>query len=50
MPDIIKVPRKDVGLILMGCDGIWEKRSAEQMTKWIHKKMEGSPNDLGKIL
>ncbi len=25
MPDIIKVPRKDVGLILMGCDGIWER-------------------------
>lgn len=22
-PDVIKVPRKDVCLILMGCDGVW---------------------------
>lgn len=38
-PEIIKVPRKEVSLILMGCDGIWETKTEEKMTKWIHKKM-----------
>lgn len=26
-PDIVKIPRKEVSLILMGCDGIWETKS-----------------------
>lgn len=34
----------------MGCDGVWENKSCEQMTKWIHKKLETYQNDLGKVL
>lgn len=27
LPSIVKVPRKDVALIFMGCDGVWETKS-----------------------
>ena len=24
----------------MGCDGIWERKTNENMIKWMHKKMD----------
>lgn len=30
----------DIDFIIMGCDGIWEKKSNEEMVEWIYKEME----------
>lgn len=30
----------DIDFIIMGCDGIWEKLSNEEMVEWIYKEME----------
>lgn len=37
VPDIIKIPRKGVEFIIMGCDGIWETKSNTKMIKTIAK-------------
>ena len=38
-PDIRKFPLKGFEYIIMGCDGIWEVKDNEQMTKWISKRL-----------
>lgn len=38
-PDIIKIPRLGVNFVIMGCDGIWEKKSNSEMVKWIDRKI-----------
>jgi serine/threonine protein phosphatase PrpC len=38
-PEITKFPRKGLHFIIMGCDGIWECRSSEQMTEWIRARL-----------
>lgn len=48
-PDIFKVPRQDLYFMIMGCDGIWECKTSEQMTSWIASKLEKRV-PLGKIL
>lgn len=50
IPDVIKIPRNDVKFILMGCDGIWEKKNSFKMIKWIAKKHVQYKGDLVKIL
>ena len=36
----------DLDFILMGCDGIWERKTNEEMVEWVYKQMQGnnSPN------
>lgn len=37
-------------MILVGCDGIWETKSPEKMTKWLHKKIASHQENLEKIV
>ena len=30
----------DCDFIIMGCDGIWEKKSNEEMVNWIYEQMD----------
>lgn len=30
---------EDLDFILMGCDGIWERKSNEEMVEWVYKKL-----------
>lgn len=30
----------DIDFIIMGCDGIWEKRTNEEMVAWVYAKMK----------
>ena len=39
-PDIIKCKREGVEFILMGCDGIWERKSNEVMVEWVRRRLE----------
>jgi serine/threonine protein phosphatase PrpC len=27
----------DLDFILMGCDGVWERKSNEEMVEWVYK-------------
>lgn len=46
---------KGVDFILMGCDGIWEKKSNEEAVEWIYgqinkAKADGEEIDIKKIV
>lgn len=30
---------EDLDFILMGCDGVWEQKSNEEMVEWVYKKL-----------
>lgn len=30
--------------ILMGCDGVWETKSNEEMVEWVYNKLEQAPD------
>jgi serine/threonine protein phosphatase PrpC len=30
---------EDLDFILMGCDGIWERKSNEEMVEWVYKQL-----------
>ena len=34
----------DLDFIFMGCDGVWERKSNEEMVEWIYKKLAGNKN------
>lgn len=38
-PDIRKFDNKGIEFIIMGCDGIWEVKDNDQMTKWVSKRL-----------
>jgi serine/threonine protein phosphatase PrpC len=44
----------DIDFIIMGCDGIWEKKSNEEMVAWVYDKLkqqkEAGEDDLKKIV
>jgi len=44
-PDVYEydIP-EDLDFILMGCDGIWERKSNEQMVDWVYSKLAGDKN------
>lgn len=35
---------REVDFILMGCDGVWETKSNEEMVEWVYKKLEEAPD------
>lgn len=43
-PEVMSIEREQVQFIMLGCDGIWEKKDAEKMVKWIYSKRK-SPNN-----
>jgi serine/threonine protein phosphatase PrpC len=34
----------DLDFIFMGCDGVWERKSNEEMVEWIYKMLAGNKN------
>ena len=48
-PDILKIPNNKLDFIIMGCDGIWEVKSNDDMVKWVRKRIE-TKNNLGSIV
>ena len=30
--------------LLMGCDGVWESKSNEEMCEWVYRKLEEAPD------
>ena len=39
-PDITKVKNENIDFIIMGCDGIWQVKTNNQMVDWIKKRLE----------
>ncbi len=33
----------DLDFVIMGCDGVWEQKSNEEMVAWIYKQLGGKP-------
>jgi len=29
----------DIDFIIMGCDGVWEQKSNEEMVEWVYKRV-----------
>lgn len=50
LPDITKVCRADISHILIGCDGIWERKSNEEMGKWLNKALQNQTLNIKKII
>ena len=41
-PDVFEYDMpNDLDFILMGCDGVWERKSNEEMVEWIYKELAG---------
>ena len=41
-PDIQKVKNYNIDFVIIGCDGIWEVKSSDEMVKWIKKRLESN--------
>lgn len=39
-PDIEKIKNENINFIIMGCDGIWEVKSNDQMVELIGKQLK----------
>lgn len=50
VPDVCKLARSHIKFIMLGCDGIWEKKSSMKMMKFVTKKYEPNQGNLAKIL
>lgn len=48
-PDVMKVKREKIDFIIMGCDGIWEVKTNNDMVSWITKRIGEDKNGI-KIL
>lgn len=49
-PDVEVIENKDIDFIIMGCDGIWETKSNEDMVKWVQKRLSEKGKKLGTIV
>lgn len=49
-PDVEVLDNKDVDFIIMGCDGIWETKTNEDMVKWVQKRISDKNKKLGTIV
>ena len=43
-PDVLKVKRENIDFIIMGCDGIWEVKSNNDMVNWMTKRIGEKDN------
>ena len=47
-PDTYEFPLdNDIDFILMGCDGIWEKKSNEQAVEWVYENLNKQKQEVG---
>ena len=45
-PDTYEYPlESDSDFIIMGCDGVWETKSNDEMVEWVYKKLGSSPQN-----
>lgn len=49
-PDVIKIPNQNIDFIIMGCDGIWQVKTNEDMVEWVAKRLADPKKQQGKIL
>ena len=44
-PDVYEYDMpEDLDFVLMGCDGIWERKSNEEMVEWVYSKLGENKN------
>ena len=44
-PDVYEYEfSSEADFILMGCDGVWETKSNEEMCEWVYRKLEEAPD------
>jgi serine/threonine protein phosphatase PrpC len=44
-PDVYEYEMpEDLDFVLMGCDGIWERKSNEEMVEWVYSKLGENKN------
>lgn len=41
-PDITKTKNENVEFIIMGCDGIWEVKTNNDMIDWVRKRLDNN--------
>lgn len=39
-PDIKSIDAQNIDFIIMGCDGIWQVKSNEQMVEWVRRRID----------
>lgn len=39
-PDITKIRNDNIDFIIMGCDGIWEIKTNQEMVDWVKSRQE----------
>ena len=39
-PDLKVINNKDIDFIIMGCDGIWQVKSNDQMREWVATRLK----------
>lgn len=52
-PDVFEYElTSDCDFIIMGCDGVWEQKSNEEMVKWVYEQLGPEPQkaDLTKVV
>ena len=44
-PDVFEYEfTAEADFLLMGCDGVWETKSNEQMCEWVYDKLQNAPD------
>jgi serine/threonine protein phosphatase PrpC len=49
-PDISTTSRQEISNLIIGCDGIWEAKTNEDMAKWFQRAMQGKNATLRSII
>lgn len=39
-PDIMKIKNENIDFIIMGCDGIWEIKTNNEMVEWVKNRLD----------
>lgn len=39
-PDITKIKNENIDYIIMGCDGIWEIKTNQEMVAWVSARLD----------
>jgi len=39
-PEVKQIRKKDIDFIFMGCDGVWEQKSSQQMKNYISEGLK----------
>jgi serine/threonine protein phosphatase PrpC len=39
-PDVTKFKNENMDFAIIGCDGIWEKKSCEEMVGWVAERID----------